>query len=343
MAIAQMLHGDIAGNITLLRDLVAESEAVHDETWRVAGLLSLGHSLAHYGDTNGAVSAALAAVEGAADFGDYNRGFAYAALAVATLSAGDVEASAQAAEAARSLMSVQPELARVNVIPLAQVALARGDLDTARRWADDAVSVAPNMHLMMALMARAGIALTQNDLDQAERDAHEALTMAVGLKGYFVIPDALECLAVPAAGRGNHQEATRLLGAADAVRTRTGQVRFSIYDAAHDSALTTLRQALGDNDFELAWSDGAALSTHEAIAYSQRGRGGRKRPASGWASLTPAELNVVELVSEGLANKDIAQRLFLSPRTVQAHLSHVYSKLGVTSRVQLVREATRHA
>jgi DNA-binding CsgD family transcriptional regulator len=73
----------------------------------------------------------------------------------------------------------------------------------------------------------------------------------------------------------------------------------------------------------------------------QRGRGGRKRPASGWASLTPAELNVVRLVGEGLANKDIAERLFVSPRTVQAHLSHVYSKLGVTSRVQLAQEASR--
>jgi DNA-binding CsgD family transcriptional regulator len=87
---------------------------------------------------------------------------------------------------------------------------------------------------------------------------------------------------------------------------------------------------------------GAALPTAEAIAYAQRGRGERKRPSSGWASLTPTELDVVRLVSEGLGNKAIASRLFISPRTVQAHLTHIYNKLGLTSRVQLAQEAARH-
>ena len=99
---------------------------------------------------------------------------------------------------------------------------------------------------------------------------------------------------------------------------------------------------LGDNGFESAWAEGAALSTEEAIAYAQRGRGQRKRPTSGWASLTPTERDVVRLVSEGLTNNDIAARLFISPRTVQTHLTHVYTKLGLTSRVQLVQEAARH-
>ena len=84
------------------------------------------------------------------------------------------------------------------------------------------------------------------------------------------------------------------------------------------------------------------MSTEEAIAYAQRGRGQRKRPTSGWASLTPTELDVLRLVGEGLANNDVATRLFISPRTVQTHLTHVYTKLGLSSRVQLVQEAARH-
>ena len=142
---------------------------------------------------------------------------------------------------------------------------------------------------------------------------------------------------------GSQHEAAHLFGAAHAIRQRMGAVRFKIYDAGYEASVAALREAMGEKDFDSAWAEGAALSTEEAIAYAQRGRGERKRPTSGWASLTPTERDVVRLVSEGLANNDIATRLFVSPRTVQTHLTHVYTKLGLTSRVQLVQEAARHA
>jgi DNA-binding CsgD family transcriptional regulator len=109
-----------------------------------------------------------------------------------------------------------------------------------------------------------------------------------------------------------------------------------------DTAVTELREHLGQKDFDAGWAEGAALSTDEAIAYAQRGRGQRKRPTSGWGALTPTEVDVVRLAAEGLGNKDIAERMFISPRTVQTHLTHVYAKLSMTSRVQLAQEAARH-
>jgi predicted ATPase/DNA-binding NarL/FixJ family response regulator len=343
VALAMWWQGELAGACAQFRELVAESEAAHDETWRMASQVSLGHMLAYAGDTSGAHAAASAAVAAAADLGEFNQGFAYAALAVAALAAGDVDASAGAVEAALQRMKGQPDLAVVNVIPLAQVALAQGDLTSARRWADAAVSVAPGAHLMMALATRAWVAIAQNDPDQAERDARDALMRMADLKTYLIVPDALECLATLAVGAGSAREAARLFGAAQAQRTRTGQVRFKIYDDAYDTSVAALREVMGDNAFEEAWAAGAALSADEAIAYAQRGRGERKRPSTGWAALTPAEINVVRLVSEGLPNKDVAARLFVSTRTVQAHLSNVYNKLGLRSRVQLAQEASRHA
>ena len=124
---------------------------------------------------------------------------------------------------------------------------------------------------------------------------------------------------------------------------RDSGVRFKVWDAAFEASAGALRDATGEKDFDSAWAEGAALPTEEAIAYAQRGRCQRKRPASGWASLTPAERDVVRLVSEVLSNNDVATRLFVSRRTVQTHLTHVYTKLGLTSRVQLVQEAARHS
>ena len=119
-------------------------------------------------------------------------------------------------------------------------------------------------------------------------------------------------------------------------------MRFKVHDAAHDDAVARSREAFGDNEFDAAWAEGAALSTEESIAYAQRGRGERQRPTSGWDSLTPTERAVVGLVSAGLGNKAIAAKLFISLRTVESHLTHVYAKLGLTSRVQLAQEAARH-
>jgi len=67
-------------------------------------------------------------------------------------------------------------------------------------------------------------------------------------------------------------------------------------------------------------------------------RGKRKTAGShGWSSLTPTELEVLALVAEGETNGSIASQLVMSRRTVESHLSHVYSKLGINSRVLLVK------
>jgi DNA-binding CsgD family transcriptional regulator len=70
-------------------------------------------------------------------------------------------------------------------------------------------------------------------------------------------------------------------------------------------------------------------------------RGSRRRPPTGWDSLTPTELEVVRLVAEGLTNAEIGGRLFISGRTVESHLSHVFAKLNIASKLQLAAEAGR--
>jgi DNA-binding CsgD family transcriptional regulator len=293
------------------------------------------------------VSAARRAAEvtlkSAAELGEMFIGTGYMASGIAALAAGDAQAAHDAGEAAFGHFSVaQPQLATVMRSVMAQAAVAGGDLIGARRWADEAVSVATGWHLVLSLTPRARVATARGEREEAERDIQGALACAAGIGAYLEVPDILECIADLARAAGSHHEAARMFGAAHGIRQRMGAVRFKVYDAGYEASVAALRDALGEKDFDAAWAEGSALSTEEAIAYAQRGRGERKRPTSGWASLTPAELDVVRLVSEGLGNNDIATRLFVSPRTVQSHLTHVYTKLGLTSRVQLVQEAARH-
>ena len=71
--------------------------------------------------------------------------------------------------------------------------------------------------------------------------------------------------------------------------------------------------------------------------------GPRRRPETGWDALTDTELKVVRLVAERLTNPEIAERMFISRRTVQTHVSHALAKLGVASRRELAAEAARSA
>ena len=67
------------------------------------------------------------------------------------------------------------------------------------------------------------------------------------------------------------------------------------------------------------------------------------RPAFGWGSLTDSERRIADLVAQGLSNREVASRVFLSSHTVAFHLRHVFWKLGVSSRVQLARMAAEEA
>jgi predicted ATPase/class 3 adenylate cyclase/DNA-binding CsgD family transcriptional regulator len=344
LAGALCFRGELSTAVDLLYQLLDEAEADHDSMLRVTLLFMLPHALAFRGDASAAIAAATdEAISSAAEIGDLYIGNGYIAAMVAHLAAGDIAAAAEAESEAWSRLSNYHELAALQMAYLAGSALARGDLTDARQFADEAVAATGGWYRATALRARARIAILDGDTERAERDVHDSLSCGVSVGAYLFAAEALEILASLATGAGSHLEAVRLFGAAEGIRTRTEEVRFPVYQAEYETALTQCRSTLGERAFQAAWDEGGALSTTEAIAYAQRGRGERKRPSSGWASLTPAELDVVRLVSEGLGNKDIAARLFVSPRTVQSHLTRVYTKLGLTSRVQLAQEATRRS
>jgi predicted ATPase/class 3 adenylate cyclase/DNA-binding CsgD family transcriptional regulator len=342
LGIALYMQGELDESARVLQQLVDERAATGDLYMTFFGNTGLAPVRAHQGRPDAARACGEAALAALTAMGGFQEDATYAVLGIAALADGDGLAAKEACEASWRYKVPQRAAFTRSLNPMAEALLACGDLVAARRWADDTVAMVPGWHKMLALKARAHIALAQGEPEQAERDAHDALVIAARTHGFLHLPDIVDCLARLAAGDGNHLNAARLFGAADAIRQQIGVVRFAVYQADYEAALVATRAALGEADFDAAWAEGAALSTEEVIAHAQRGRGERKRPNSGWESLTPSERDVVRLVSEGLTNKDIAARLFISPRTVQTHLTHVYTKLGLASRVQLVQEAARH-
>lgn len=341
LAWAEVISGNLATGIRIFGEVEGVAAAERDAMWWTVSRHYLALARAYQGDAEAARIILDADMPILAEMGDLWTGNAHGVRAVTMLATGEVAEADRAVAICWERLRPNPLHQHMYGYLRVEITLAQGDVAAASRWAEEAVQAAAGWHRVLALTARARVAITQQEAEQAERDAHEALTAAMGLDGLLVVPDLFELLARAALDAERYSEAARLFGAAEALRQRLGSVRFKVHDTAHNDAVARLREVFGDNEFDVAWAEGTALSTEEAIAYAQRGRGQRKRPSSGWGSLTPAERAVVDLVSNGLANKAIAAKLFISLRTVESHLTHIYTKLALSSRVQLVQEAAR--
>ena len=131
---------------------------------------------------------------------------------------------------------------------------------------------------------------------------------------------------------GRPAEGLRLLIAAAAAR---GHGQHCHYQATVTADRERAIEALGNQAADVT-RQARQLTAPAAVSYARRSRGPRQRPDHGWDSLTPTEREVAQLAAEGLSNPDIAHRLFISRATVKTHLTHVFTKLDITNRAQLV-------
>ncbi|MBO0820090.1 MAG: LuxR family transcriptional regulator [Nocardiopsaceae bacterium] len=188
-----------------------------------------------------------------------------------------------------------------------------------------------------ALWTRGAGRWLSKDLTGAVDDALACLEIKEELGDLHTITMSFDLLAVCYAGLGDHERAAALYGAGDTywkligAPIQMGPGYSNLRRGAADTALASL----GEETYNAAYASGAGLSLADAIAVARRRRPATPEPSEPAKPLTRREREIAGLVAEGLGNREIAERLFLSKRTVDSHLEHIFTKLAITSRTQL--------
>ena len=267
------------------------------------------------------------------------------ALAAAHATRGDFQsarARLEAVVASGADAGVQLGLATIQLADILRVA---SDTAAALEWAHKASEInqrvgTPNgITWCKEVLGR--LAAERGAWSEAEALLHEALAPRAERRMWLWVPQTLDALAEVAAGLGSHEEATRLLAAAQRARSDLGLVRWAPDQPRFEAIASALRAEMGGDAFGRTWAEGMGLTLEEAVAWVRRARGSRKRPLGGWESLTPTELDVVRHAATGLTNAEIGKAMFITSGTVKTHLSHVYGKLSVRNRAELTAEAAR--
>jgi predicted ATPase/DNA-binding CsgD family transcriptional regulator len=217
-----------------------------------------------------------------------------------------------------------------------------GDLDTVRASSAAGVRLSretgDTYGLEMLLINLGSAALMARELDQARPLFAEALRISDEIDDRVAQYILLDLLGCHAASSGRARRAAQLLGAAEAVRTGVGATLIPTVAPLVAGAEASAIAALGASSFEAEFNAGKRLSRDAAIgtALGEPAHVVAATPDDAdVAPLAKREADVARLVAEGLSNKQIGARLFISERTVDSHVRSILNKLGFNSRAQI--------
>jgi DNA-binding CsgD family transcriptional regulator len=234
-----------------------------------------------------------------------------------------------------------------------QTALAVGDLVGAAHHLEEAErrqrALGFAWGLSRTLCYLGDLARARGDLDAALSRYRESLELAQKSGVLLRAANALDGVVGVAAARGDAERAVRLYGATAALRERLGAALPPYERLVHEQNLAAARASLGPAAFDAAWAAGAALpleaAVAEALADDTSAEAAGAAPATpdpALAELTQREREVLALLAQGHSNREIGERLFISPRTVNFHVTNLLAKLELDSRAGAAAFAVRH-
>lgn len=240
----------------------------------------------------------------------------------------------------------------------ARVSLAHGNMANAQSLIENSLTqlrkTGHKETLAKSLLFFALIATSQRDYTTAHTAYEESLTYAreLGIQG--LIASCLEGLASVALSEENPRWAARLLSVAEVLRSTSDMQAPPVERTSYECTIVETRLRLGEKAFAIAWTEGQTMTPEEA--FTAQGNTTLVEQAltalhttsevqstpSSLTGLTRRERDVLRLLAQGLSDAQIAERLVISPRTVNWHLTSIYSKLGVSSRSAATRYAIEH-
>jgi non-specific serine/threonine protein kinase len=207
-----------------------------------------------------------------------------------------------------------------------------------------------------ALWTRGAARWLSGDNAAAIEDALACLRIKERLGDLHTIAMSFDLLSVCLVAIGEVDRAAVLHGASERLWTLLNApvLMGPAYAEIRKSGADTARNALGDERFGALVGHGYAVPLPAALAVAK----GEMRPApaaetghspghgtgrgTGAKALTRREREIARLVAAGLGNREIAERLYLSKRTIDSHVEHIFTKLGFSSRTQLAAWVAEH-
>lgn len=216
----------------------------------------------------------------------------------------------------------------------------RGDLAGFRAASTEGIRLSRHLHDLYGLqiwLMNLGLAALISGEDDPQPLLTESLEIAHRIDDRVVQFYLVGALGCHAAVTGHGERGARLLGASEALRCQTGAALNAVLAPVVTQATDRLRRDLGDEAFDAEWAAGARQDRDGAVAVALDAPAvtAVAADAARWEPLTAREAEVARLVAEGLSNRQIGSRLFISERTAENHVRNIMNKLGVGSRARI--------